>query len=196
MRLRFVTPRNRRRSAPAACRSRRAPPCAAPRRASADLVAERYDAAICLGRSGSARLALETARSIALALATEGPLNLLSLGHVFGFFSLSWKQSLLGTSRFLLLSRTPQSLEAVAGGVTLALVLAPFGAAKSIPSSRRGLRIVRPSGSSLIVAWDRGGYSPVWPSDRTVLPPIPALTASCAVLPGVHIPANVGYRMG
>jgi hypothetical protein len=91
-----------------------------------------------LGRSGSARLALETARSIALALATEGPLNLLSLGHVFGFFSLSWKQSLLGTSRFLLLSRTPQSLEAVAGGVTLALVLAPFGAAKSIPRSRRG----------------------------------------------------------
>src|ERR1700755_1772721 len=45
-------------------------------------------------------------------------------------------------------------------------------------------RILRPSGSSLIVAWDRGGYSPVWPSDRTVLPPIPALTAPCAVLPG------------
>jgi chaperonin GroEL (HSP60 family) len=34
--------------------------------------------------------------------------------------------------------RTPQSLEAVAGGGALALVLAPFGAAKSIPRSRRG----------------------------------------------------------
>ena len=47
-------------AAPAAWRS--SPPSAAPRRASADLVAERCDAAICpeWGRSGSARLALET----------------------------------------------------------------------------------------------------------------------------------------
>jgi hypothetical protein len=71
-------------AAPAAWRS--SPPCAAPRRASADLVAERCDAAVRnRGRSGSARLALETTLMTRFGHAGwPGSHNVLAIGGKLG----------------------------------------------------------------------------------------------------------------
>ena len=41
----------------------------------------------------------------------------------------------------------------------------------------------------------RGGYPPVWPIDRTVFPPIPAIAVSCGS-PGVHIRRLCGVTAG